>query len=937
MAELTQNRKSFIAMMSRGELHAARGFDLILDSGQPETFLSELISAGLLGPENNPRPRPADSEGFYRISSWRGMDYLKAVAGIAGSRGDIALGDGVMGIVRSITSYRDPEGVPTDNYHTHTSCAEIVGLVPLDCIADSDLEMVEVWLSSRFGNDMVVQALSRHVFGRFLSHTTEHAKKIIPAVRHCTELRADSAPARKARSMSPVADAYWLNELLKKHSAAIGKTCGLIGVDCLVMRMVELFASDYIETHTWVLRAAIEDHPQNPQWDYPISALVDGARDALNGWLSTQDPAAVEYVVQLLVSDHQIARRLAINAVRENWALLSEAFQGVIDVRLFDIGHIHEMFHLLEEKFAFFSPSAQEVVVEKILEATEVACNGPEALGQRLHLQRRWLIPLGGKGNARADSELIRLNQVCGATPEHPDLLMWHFSSVGFGSSPYSKDELIDFSRERVLLSRLADVPDESSFGDSSLKSLSDALIQAVADNPVDFFWILDSDLKIDRRTQYGLLSGFCKALGDRSTLQSTSRQELVGLLLQYMLEMVRDEAFWLEDAEAADVLVPTKDWIPPLLAGVGKLLAANDQFPLFDSEVHDLLEISRAVLLRTDGIGFSDDPMTSAINNSRGIAFESVLQLLLRCCRDADAAGTSHGTAISRFSETIQKELHACTGANFEVSVLAASFLAQLFYVDENWAHSLVSYLFPSAYAESFSCAVYGLAFAPASNKVYESLKLHEVPLRALSATSVFGVGRERMIERIALAYWWGRESLDSAIFEALLQSGREEDLCELLSTISRWSAGRIQDEQRERAVQLARKAVEFAKEGKASRSRILAQAAKFLRFLPRITETDMDWLVPAAEFAAHNHGAYEFTEALDDLAIDSPGSVAKLLEAFLISYRPSYDYEDRLQSLVRKLHASGERVVALRVVNFLIREGMRSFLDVYEELAHG
>jgi hypothetical protein len=937
VADLSANRRSFVALMRQSDLHAARGFEFVLETEDPESFIDELTEAGLFSPDKNPFPQPAENPGFFRIPPWKAMEYLTRIAEIAGVRGDVELGSKLMVLVRQITYYRDAAGNSIDNYHTHSACAEIVGSVPTNIVSQEDFEMSKQWLSSRFGNDTVMAILDKRVFQRFLASDSAEALKLMPALRHCTELHVDPNAASESRKLIPVADAYWLEQLLENNSALLGEKCARPGVDCLVGRLTELFSGEYASTHTWMFRAAIEEHEQNADWDHATNAFTNGSRDALNAWLLTGDPDSVVYVQEMLRSESQIVRRVAINAVRENWQKLGESIQGVLGPLLLDIGHIHELFRLLEEHFASFSEPSQRRVLDEIARLSDTAAADEEDIRRKQCAQRNWLIPLGGKGNATADAELERLNGICGPVREHPDLLSWHSSSWGFGPSPFSKEELLAFARDRTLVTRLNAFVPQQSFAESPLKSLSDALVAVTSEYPQEFLWVLNTSLEMNRRTQYGVIAGLIHALTRRTDLPKEDRLKIVSVLVPYAQNVAADEAFWAEPASEAEVLEPTKDWIPPLLGGLGNSLSANDDLFLTDEQMHSLRETSLAVLRHSEGVEASDDPMTAAINNPRGVAFESILQLLLRSCRDADAATNSHAIAWRPFAPIIETELRGCVGGNFEISVLVGSYLAQLIYVDRDWTRSMLEHIFPDLHPDNFACAVAGLSFSPVASELYDMLRHANVPSRALQMPQVSGSGRERLVERIAVAYWWGQESIDSEAMKYLFSEIAIEDLAELLSTTSRWSTAEPTQVQRDRAILLAQEAAKFGLESPGTRKRILAEAAKFIKFLPSVSTSDLEWLLPASAFASHYHGAYDFAESLDRLASESPEEVGQLLEAFLAQYQPSYDYQDRLQSVIRKLNSAGQRHVAIRVLDRLVQGGLRHFLSLYEELVTG
>lgn len=110
-----------------------------------------------------------------------------------------------------------------------------------------------------------------------------------------------------------------------------------------------------------------------------------------------------------------------------------------------------------------------------------------------------------------------------------------------------------------------------------------------------------------------------------------------------------------------------------------------------------------------------------------------------------------------------------------------------------------------------NLSCAIVGLAYANFSPRVYESLKGSDVPRKALRLVSLRASARERLIERIAVAYLWGQEELDSPCIAEMFSPDRLDDVVELVATAVRWSRSKLKDEHVQRVKELARKNVAF------------------------------------------------------------------------------------------------------------------------------
>src|SRR5437016_4797492 len=140
MAKLTARQESFIALMTKSEEHARRGFDLLVASPGFEKLFDAVAEAGLFDQSHNPSPVPAGEPGYVRIPYWDALNYLEAVAKVSGEREDLQLADKVMTVVRAVSQ------TLRDNYHTNRKFAEMLGLVPTAAVTEADINLIPGWL-----------------------------------------------------------------------------------------------------------------------------------------------------------------------------------------------------------------------------------------------------------------------------------------------------------------------------------------------------------------------------------------------------------------------------------------------------------------------------------------------------------------------------------------------------------------------------------------------------------------------------------------------------------------------------------------------------------------------------------------------------------------------------------------------------------------------
>jgi hypothetical protein len=89
---------------------------------------------------------------------------------------------------------------------------------------------------------------------------------------------------------------------------------------------------------------------------------------------------------------------------------------------------------------------------------------------------------------------------------------------------------------------------------------------------------------------------------------------------------------------------------------------------------------------------------------------------------------------------------------------------------------------------------------------------------------------------------------------------------------------------------------------------------------------------LIAVAPFAHVGHNADWFIEELERLTDNNPQAVFRILSRLLEAYEPLFDFEDRLKSIVLKLHTHQMHEESLRLVDRLRR--LKGMPELFHEI---
>ena len=284
---------------------------------------------------------------------------------------------------------------------------------------------------------------------------------------------------------------------------------------------------------SWFVRSAIEKHEQNIGRALQ-NHLIDGARDILIEWSAAKPSEAATAISSLINDEFDIVRRLAIYAISANFSAVREIFLTNLTPKIFNIAHLHELYHLLQTHFTELNAAEQNAIVS-IIEAL-----APSTLSENdrsaASMQLRWLHAIRHKGSAKADALFDSISRTYKlAVPPHPDFAAYIETGWGPGPSHYSINELIEFAGSGRLWATLAKVDESKDWRGPTLEGLLHVLEQAVQEDPNAFLQTL-ADLRDQPPTfQHSILNGYRnlwrKIEGDAPSFWDIAWPELISCM----------------------------------------------------------------------------------------------------------------------------------------------------------------------------------------------------------------------------------------------------------------------------------------------------------------------------------------------------------------------------------------------------------------------
>ncbi|HDR3925615.1 TPA: SIR2 family protein, partial [Bacillus anthracis] len=142
-------------------------------------WLKKLANAGFFDPEDVPQPKKV--ENGYRIPYWEQGEYLRKVV----NQHDLTDEDinDILGIVKSISFYKNKEEMYIDNYRVWNQFVEVLEQIPNKYINLEFLDTINIWIKSMFSVDYISYNIGEKLVPKFLNSSEpediKKAEKII--------------------------------------------------------------------------------------------------------------------------------------------------------------------------------------------------------------------------------------------------------------------------------------------------------------------------------------------------------------------------------------------------------------------------------------------------------------------------------------------------------------------------------------------------------------------------------------------------------------------------------------------------------------------------------------------------------------------------------------------------------------------------------------
>lgn len=557
-------------------------------------------------------------------------------------------------------------------------------------------------------------------------------------------------------------------------------------ISVITSLLSEHLKSDEVDKTTTLWRPAVEPHLQNQYKDSAPSIFTAILYEASKMLISIGHlPAQLQ---SWKTSDKNTFARIYI--------ALTTTYPDILDrdecaKRIIELGLRHQLryeaYHFLEKNFDLLSSANQTSILDAIRTLADNSTdeNDPKKPLFTAWKKMRWLQAIKNSKNDDAKKLYEEVYKITNGESEHPDFDSY-MSSVKWGfDSPLSIEDLDQLKPSEIIqkINELKDKKDR--FAEPFAEGLSRTFEAYVVKEPVKSSALISDILSLPATYISALFDGYTKCWVEKKFVP-------VDELLDLAKSALKNESFCKELVDKnSRARWSATSMFRFISAGVRDDEKAFD--PLLNEKCYEILK-SAAHLVKpdTDYKG-SSDALTRAINEPRGVLFESAILLALRqarLCYDNSNNTITNEHEFKKAWENLFEIIAIPLASQDENEVsLHAHFGAlyrQLLFLDKDWLYKNIDLVCPSdtLKPDLWSSFIQGFCYVNVYNKeMYTILNNKGYLLKFLRAEDKEQPGtrintlQEHIINLAIIAVLLKDESLDKGLLSKILGANAQEE----------------------------------------------------------------------------------------------------------------------------------------------------------------
>jgi hypothetical protein len=884
-------------------------------------------------PEKAPGVKRAEKGGFY-IPRWNILPYLERISEQFSIKENEGYINELLEIIREVSKYKNSNGQPIDNYRTWYSFVKILSNLPNRKIPDDIIDLIPIWLNSKFDTALPGREIIRTLLPKFLTNEPEDIKKAERIVNYITDFTISPLDNDDKRSKLKI-EYHYLKEGFEKYSEEIGKKCTDEVIKELKKKIKKII-NNRKEQGTY------QSFYENLEYlDEPLDMYTFILKRILISKAQNDIYSAKKILREFLKDDYLYFPKIAlfiIGNVFEKyrdffWEILESDIENIIFKNYDNFGD--ELKHILEN-LKELTKQQREILIKKINDSVK-----PEDFREN----RELMINLHKQKFYKAlsndqffNEQYKKLKDITNYDIELRPII----GKVEFGPapniSPLSKEEILQMSN-RELAEFLSNFKGDKHWKGPSVNGLSKLLLEIAKEIPKKFTDDMPPFMKTGYLYVSDIIWGICNAWEDNIPIEWNN-------LLKYIKEYISQDDFWNDKYIVKDDYRSANHfWV---LGSIGELIKKGiiDDNKYFSEQNYPLVQDILFLIL--DNL-FSDkkkvlesqterkDYISYALNSTFGKIAEALLLLAYRIkkienkTKNEQSIGWEKSIKV-KYKELLEKDI-------LESYVWLGLYLTIVYLLlDKRWTITKIDSIC-SAEERIWEAFMQGYLYSNRINKdIYKIMKAHYK--KAIDFKFKEDISSKRLVQNICYMYLEGLEDINNndGLFRIILDKWDKVQIKEVISWF--WMQRNYilksideKEKPREKArMESMRKGIinfwkwinenKFKEKSQSGNlndidKEILSELSKLTVFIEKIDRENYEWLKISAPYLNVDFNTSFFLKYLDDLKDKDEDAACYVGELFLEILKhstPNYDQEN-IRSIVEHLCKKGHYKNAIEI----------------------
>ncbi len=905
-------------------------------------WFDELKNRGYFKP--NLDTKPIESEkGFFFIPQWNVLPYLENVSQQVMHPGNEKYIEELINIIRDVTDYHVKNDKVLDNYRTWHSFLKILCNIPNDKILDDIIDLIPIWLDSKFDTYLQGVVITEKLLPKFLTETEKDIKKAEKIIEYITEIKTIPLDVELAKSVDKkeklefVIDSKLLAKAFKNYIDIIEIKFSFYIIENLEKKIKILLTNEV--SGTGYSFYEIEEYYK----DEPLVLLTCILQRILLVKAKSDIPKTTKILKKFLKDKYLYFSKMALYVIGQNMDIYSELFWKTVTTDLGESIFANTLYVGVELKNVLNNLKNLTDVQRKIL--YEKIENSVKRLDFKENVKKYNAFHKQEIYKALSHDSFFKnlydeMKKITNIDVELHSAIGNVQIHVGSGPPPLTKEEIMEMSNEK-LINFLEKFITKDSWNGPTAEGLAELLGEIAKENPYKFIDNIDSFINTSYLYIYHILRGIKDAWNAKKEID-------LGKLLNFIEKYINRNAFWenkfILDDDGLHIRIATSKWIIGLVSEIIQDGTKNDSLAFPEKYLE---QAERIIFLLLKNIKYEEnneitDYVTYTLNSHMGKTISAFIYLTLRKARVDEKKGIKSDIKWSielkeKYEEILDKKIiegYTCLG----------QYLPEFYYLDRDWSHKKIKFIENEMGTDCWEAFMTGYLYRRVYDDIYNLMRPHyQYSLDYSFKYKIYN----KLVQHISISYLRNNESLyeETSLFKKMLDLFNYEQIEHIIHFFWVKKDYVIKDDEtseniREKIIEFWRWLYNRYKDKLVindNDKNILSYLTKLTIFLPKIDEENFNWLKLSLKHCNINYDSTLFIEYLDKLKDkgDSKETSKYIGEIFLIIPNSFIsDYEQKhIHSIINFLFETNNKETASKICNLYAKRGYEFLRDIYDK----